>query len=202
MRSGASILIRMVIAVILLWLGGFLGYVEEIKDPEYSSVQSADGIVVLTGTPARLKLGLDLLKTGAAQRVLISGVNSEISAETLRQAMGESTKIMDCCVDLGRIAKDTVGNAYETSLWASENNFSSLIVVTSAYHMPRSLVELKRQMPNKTLYAHAAINDVLELDGWWRKPATAFILASEFNKYLISLIRANLERVAMAGDTQ
>lgn len=137
MRSGASILIRMVIAVILLWLGGFLGYVEEIKDPEYSSVQSADGIVVLTGTPARLKLGLDLLKTGAAQRVLISGVNSEISAETLRQAMGESTKIMDCCVDLGRIAKDTVGNAYETSLWASENNFSSLIVVTSAIICPK-----------------------------------------------------------------
>jgi uncharacterized SAM-binding protein YcdF (DUF218 family) len=200
MRSGIPISLKLIFAIFLLWVGAFAGYVYEIQDPAYGTEKMADGIVVLTGTPARLKLGLELLKSGAAKRVLISGVNKQISAETLRQALGESSKIMACCVDLGRMAKDTVGNAYETSLWAAENKFDRLIVVTSAYHMPRSLVELKRQMPHKTLYAHAAINDVLELENWWLKPSTIYGLISEFNKYLVSLIRANLERIAMAGD--
>ena len=200
MNLTLSLFTKLLLGIALLWIGAFGHYMREIQDPAYTNMQIADGIVVLTGTPARLKLGFELLKTGAAKRVLISGVNSQVSRETLRVALGESTKVMSCCVDLGRIAKNTVGNAYETSLWAAENNFNSLLIVTSAYHMPRSLVELKRQMPNKTLYAQAPINDVLELETWWLKPSVTLILMSEFNKYLISLIRANLERAAMAGD--
>lgn len=202
MKFGYFLFSRFLLILLLFWGGAFAGYMREIQHPDYAKLRVADGIVILTGTPARLKFGLELLKNGAAKRVLISGVNSQISRETLRLALGESATVMSCCVDLGRIAKNTVGNAYESSLWAEENKFESLLIVTSAYHMPRSLVELKRQMPNKTLYAQAAINDVLELDGWWLKPSTTYILMSEFNKYLISLIRANLERAAMAGGPQ
>ncbi len=200
MRIMASFWIKFLAALALIWVGGFLNYLNEITDPNYNGINSADGIVVLTGTPARLKAGLELLKTGAAKRVLISGVNHQVSKETLRAALGESDKVMNCCVDLGREAKDTVGNAYESSIWATENKFDSLLIVTSAYHMPRSLVELKRQMPGKTLYPHAAINDVLEMDHWWLRPVVGYILAAEYNKYIISLIRANLERIALTGD--
>ena len=174
-------------------------YLHEISGPSYKSTSSADGIVILTGTPARLKVGFELLKSGAAKRVLISGVNNRVSREDLRIAMGESDAIMKCCVDLGRLARDTVGNAYETSLWAAEHNFKDLLVVTSAYHMPRSLVEMKRQMPKKNLYAFSPKSDALELEKWWKKPALVYVLVTEFNKFIISLCRARLEILAMDG---
>ncbi len=183
----------------LIWIGAFLFYIQEITVPGYSSTHRADGIVILTGTPARLKVGFELLKTGAAKRVLISGVNKGVSRETLRLAMGESDSIMNCCVDLGRLARDTVGNAHEASLWASEHNFNDLLIVTSAYHMPRSLVELKRQMPTKTLLAFAPENDALKLRKWWTSPSVMYVLAAEFNKYIVSLFRARLEYLVMDG---
>ncbi|MEH6474794.1 MAG: YdcF family protein [Sneathiella sp.] len=197
-----SIWPKILVILIVLWVGAFLSYIHEISDPSYSNVQNADGIVVLTGTPARLSEGFELLKSGAGRRILISGVNRQVSKETLRKAMGESARVMDCCVDIGHIARDTVGNAYEASLWAAENKFNSLIIVTSAYHMPRSLVEMKRQMPSKPLFALAAKNDVLKLKNWWLNPSVSYVLAAEFNKYIFSLIRANLERLAMDGDTK
>ena len=202
MRSKISIWPKILVSVTILWIGAFLSYGHEVSGSSYMNVQNADGIVVLTGTPARLSAGFDLLKNGAGKRVLISGVNRQVSKEALRLAMGESESVMACCVDIGHMARDTVGNAYETSLWASENKFNSLIIVTSAYHMPRSLVEMKRQMPSTPLFALAAKNDVLKLKNWWLNPSVSYVLAAEFNKYIFSLIRANLERLAMDGDTK
>ncbi len=199
MNNLSSIWIKLVLVVILVWFGAFLYYIQEISTHDKTISHTADGIVILTGTPARLKLGFELLKSGAAQRLLISGVNSHVSRAELQKAMGESDAVMSCCVDLGRLARDTVGNAYEASLWASENKFSTLLVVTSAYHMPRSLVELKRQMPHKNLQAVSPQADAVELEKWWTKPTLMYVLTAEFNKYVISLFRARLEYLAMDG---
>ncbi len=190
---------HLLLVIICFWVGGFLFYMKEITGPSYSGSEQADGIVILTGTPARLKLGFDLLKEGAGKRILISGVNKTVSKEELRKALGESSPLMDCCVDLGRIAENTVGNAYEASLWAEEHGFSDLLIVTSAYHMPRSLVEMKRQMPGRILFASAPLNDAIRLETWWKSPKVIYILAAEFNKYIVSLIRARLEALAVDG---
>lgn len=199
MSSTVSIWTKLIAIVVFVWCGGFLHYANEITGPKFKSTSNADGIVIFTGTPARLKVGFDLLKSGAAKRLLISGVNNQVSREELRVALGESDRIMNCCVDLGRAARDTVGNAYEAALWAEEHKFDALLIVTSAYHMPRSLVELKRQMPNKNLYAFAPKADALETEKWWKNPALMYVLSAEFNKYVVSLFRARLEQVAMSG---
>ena len=107
--------------------------------------------------------------------------------------MGQSERLMDCCVDLGRLARNTEGNAYETYLWAKTNNYSNLAIVTSAYHMPRSLIELKRYMPGVMLFAYPVANDTLGLEDWWKSPKSFLIVAGEFNKYVFSLIRARLD---------
>ncbi|MEP5701367.1 MAG: YdcF family protein [Sneathiella sp.] len=199
MKRATKYWIRLGLLLCLLWTGACFFYVKEITDPGLSSTQGADGIVVLTGTPARLKLGFDLLKEGAGKRILISGVNRSVSKEELRIAMKESDQLMNCCVDLGRLAKDTVGNAYEASLWAEEHDFKDLIIVTSAYHMPRSLIEIKRQIPDMTLHAYAPQGDAAELQNWWRRPKVIYVLAAEFNKYIVSLIRARIEALIMDG---
>jgi uncharacterized SAM-binding protein YcdF (DUF218 family) len=185
--------------LVLLWLGAFFSFAYDIEVHSPDAAQKSDGIVILTGTTDRLTAGFELLKSGVGVRLLISGVNSQISRETLRQAIGESDAVMTCCVDLGRLAKDTVGNAYETALWAEENKFKSLLVVTSSYHIPRSLVELKRQMPDLTLRPFAVHDEKVPVEKWWKNPRVTYILAAEFNKYLFSLFRARLEAYVMNG---
>ncbi|WP_373088677.1 YdcF family protein [Sneathiella sp.] len=176
-----------------IWIGAFITFVQDIDRPEPANVEKVGGIVILTGTPARLVAGFDLLNEGAGSRLLVSGVNSKVTRETLRQAIGQSSSLMDCCVDLGRLARNTVGNAYETSLWAKSHDFQSLLIVTSAYHMPRSLVELRRQMPDIKLVAYPVASDGLTLQNWWKSPHTLFVMSGEFNKYVFSLVRARLD---------
>ena len=184
-----------------LWIGGYLYYVKGVKDYPLQAEQQADAIVVLTGTPARLTKGFDLLKNDLGKRLLISGVNAGVSTNTLRLAMGESDEIMQCCVDIGRKALDTVGNANEVVLWAIENEFEDIYVVTSGYHMPRSLVELRRVLPEASLRPIAVEEGLVDLENWWKNPKSMYILAAEFNKYLFSLIRARTEAAVMSGDT-
>ncbi|MAZ03540.1 MAG: hypothetical protein CMN56_10405 [Sneathiella sp.] len=179
--------------LLCLWMGAFLTFMADVNDVAPTPSQKVSGIVILTGTPARLTAGFDLLKENEGARLLVSGVNSKVTRENLRQATGQSQELMNCCVDLGRLARNTVGNAYETSLWAKSNNFNSLAIVTSAYHMPRSLVELKRQMPDVKFIAYPVASDTLELTGWWKNPRAFMVVAGEFNKYVFSLVRARLD---------
>jgi uncharacterized SAM-binding protein YcdF (DUF218 family) len=175
------------------WLGGFLSFIQNIQDTPLPSFQGIDGIVVLTGTPARLNAGFALLKEIPDTRLLVSGVNAKVTRETLRQAMGQSTNLMDCCVDLGRIARNTVGNAEETALWAKNLDIDNILIVTSAYHMPRSLVELRRKMPGRRLVAFPVESTTLNIDSWWTSIHTFVVIGGEFNKYVFSLMRSRLE---------
>ncbi|USG61070.1 YdcF family protein [Sneathiella marina] len=192
-----SLIFKSLIKVIFIcgcfWLGGFLTFIHDIQITAPSLPQKVDGIVVLTGTPNRLKAGFDLLKEEPGARLLVSGVNAKVTRETLRQATGQSSSLMDCCVDLGRIARNTEGNAEETALWAKNHNIKEVLVVTSAYHMPRSLVELRRKMPDTALFAYPVKSATLDLQAWWTNLRTFVIVGGEFNKYVFSLIRSRLE---------
>ena len=102
----------------------------------------ADGIVVLTGGDFRILEGARLLQEGRATRMLISGVDAKTSRDDLLKLSGLPPTTFNCCVDLGYFAQNTVGNAEETRAWAQSRKLGRLIVVTSSYHMPRSLAEL------------------------------------------------------------
>jgi len=183
-----------IVGVIFIWIGAFLTFMHQIQETLPLPTEKVGGIVILTGTPARLSAGFDLLKSGAGSRLLVSGVNAKVTRETLRQATGQSETLMGCCVDLGRIAQNTVGNAKEAARWAKDNNFSRLLIVTSAYHIPRSLVELRRQLEGATLIPYPVKSTTLDIKKWWSSANTTWVITGEFNKYLFSLIRAFLER--------
>ena len=76
--------------------------------------------------------------------------------------------MFDCCVDIGYEAQDTPGNADETMQWAADQKFSKLIIVTSSYHMPRSLTELGRVMPDVKLVPYPVVTQGFRKERWWR----------------------------------
>jgi uncharacterized SAM-binding protein YcdF (DUF218 family) len=102
-------------------------------------------------------------------------------------------------VDLGRAALDTRGNAAETSEWVARHGFSSLIVVTSSYHMPRTLIEYARAMPHVQLIPHAVLSSNFHIDKWWSHDGTWRLLFSEYVKYLNALTQYVSARAAASA---
>ena len=129
----------------LLFAGGFAlfaTHVSGLTTPENPS--AADAIIVLTGGQSRIDAALDLLKSGKGERLLISGVNPSSGRDALRAATGGDKKLFKCCVDIDHAALDTIGNAEESAKWVEQHAYGSVILVTNNYHMPRSLLEMRR----------------------------------------------------------
>ena len=137
-----------------LWLGGFVWFVAALPEAPQQPMRRTDGIVVLTGGAHRIALASRLLADGMAERMLVSGVYTLVDDETLRRSVGISPELFACCIDLGRTATNTAGNAEETAAWVAKHEYRSLRVVTDYDHMPRSLKELERAMPRVELIAH------------------------------------------------
>jgi uncharacterized SAM-binding protein YcdF (DUF218 family) len=192
--------LRMVVCLAgISLLVGFVDFAEDARDAEPPANPRAEGIVVLTGGTARIDGALQLLAEGRANRLLISGVNPMVTRQALASTVSDGLRrVLDCCVDLDRQAHDTIGNAAETREWADQRGFSSLIVVTSDYHMRRSMAELAFAMPDKRLIAFPVNNPDLHLASWWRDPETLSLLVREYGKYLVVETRRLLSPVPAA----
>lgn len=173
--------------VILLWTAGLFAFADRVIDstPAVMPAEPADAIVVLTGaSDLRLKAGMRLLERRKGARMFISGVNPEVKRPELMAVTEGSKRLYECCVDLGYEAENTVGNAHEIADWARGHDFYTLIVVTSDYHMPRSLLELKADMPGATLLPYPVATPDLDARGWWKSRKGQRIIVLEYCKYL------------------
>lgn len=188
----AGLLALAAVAAVLAFGLGFLSFVHMVAKEERADAPVADGIVALTGGPERLADALELLRNGRGGRLLITGVNPETSAGELEKEVPRFAELSACCVDIDRHAATTVGNAVETRRWVEHRGFHSLIVVTSGYHMPRALKELRRALPNIALIPHPVVTDDLREGVWWRDPASVRLLFAEYLKYLLVTAKLRL----------
>jgi uncharacterized SAM-binding protein YcdF (DUF218 family) len=178
--------------VILIWLVGLFAFADRVRGYTPAAEPArADAIVALTGPSAeRVNAAIRLLEQDKGQRVLISGVNREVRRQELRALTPGSNKLFNCCVDLGFEAEDTVGNAQEIAAWADAKGYDSLIVVTSDYHMPRALTEIRAAAPGVALTPYAVETPSLDNSRWWRAAVTARRMTLEYMTYLAALGRA------------
>ncbi len=185
---------RVFLAVIFLALLGYaLSFVLFVSNlPVAPAVlPKADGIVALTGGNERLDTAVALLERGVGKRLLVSGVATETTKETVGK-MSDGGPRFACCADIGYAAEDTHGNAQEAADWTREHHFNSLVIVTGRYHMPRTMKEFSALLPDVTLIAYPVEQNRVALDGWWRHPKTAQMLHREYVKYLASLVITRL----------
>jgi len=178
------------VIAILLVVGGFLRFYSEVSALKNDTeITPADGIVVLTGGKARIETALQLLADGKGKRLLISGVHPRSTPAAIRKAVGGSSELFDCCVDFDRTARDTIGNATQTGKWARANGFVSIIVVTSDYHMPRSLMEMRRHLPDIRFIPYYVRYETADGHNSLSDPALLRLMAGEYLKYLATSLR-------------
>ena len=188
--------------IALVWLVGLFAFADRVRNLTPASEPTrADAIVALTGPSAeRVNEAIRLLEQDKGDRVLISGVNREVRRQELRALTPGSSRLFNCCVDLGFEAEDTSGNAQEIAAWARSKDYDSLIVVTSDYHMPRALLEIRGMAPEVKLTPYAVSTPSLDNSRWWRAAVTARRMTLEYMKYLAVLGREGVDRVTGGRD--
>ncbi len=181
--------VLLVVAMAGFYVGSFLRFTTAVTGLPTNHDARADAIVVLTGGSERVKHALELLGSGRGERLLISGVHPETTPRQIVSSTSSDLDLFACCVDLDRNASNTLQNASETAKWARRNGFGTLLVVTSAYHMPRALLELNSVMSGIELVPVPVQTADLAFDRWYESPRTTLLLAREHIKYMLAWLR-------------
>ena len=175
-------ILRLFAAVMLVYAFGFLGFAVSLPQP--AADEKTDAVIVLTGGPGRIARGLDVVEQGLAREMFVAGVDPDVTPAEFAAEFDVSRRVMQCCVKLGYLAVDTRSNAGEAAQWLKENEFTSVRLVTTDWHMARSAAEFSETLPPDMRVVKDAVVSHPQL-------ATLYL---EYNKLLAAAISQGLPR--------
>ena len=180
----------------LIWAVGLVAFGQRVaRMTPTGEPPVADAVVALTGaSDLRLETAVWLLERGKGKTLLISGVNRKATPEEVMKVIGAPSSLQGR-IKLGYSALDTIGNAGEITAWARARHYKHLIVVTSDYHMPRTLLLLHAAMPEATLTPYPLVTSLVDARHWWRRSGDARRLTIEYCKYLAILARESVSGI-------
>lgn len=133
--------------VLVLWTFGFVYYLAQVPaKAQELDLSRYDALVVFTGGNGRIGKGIEFLQRVRAMPLLVSGVNTQVSAEKLLAPYGLSGDEQQF-ISLDYNALTTRQNIVETGVWARTHNHRRLLVITSYYHIPRSKTLFRQMTP-------------------------------------------------------
>lgn len=154
-------------------------------------VPRVDMIVVLTGGQGRLKDAIRFLQQGRGEYLFVSGVASEVSLMAILRAnaMEELPAYLKQRILLGDDSRSTIENSVEVRNQMVKTRARSILLVTSNYHMKRSIqllrAELLRQpVVEGRVYAYPVQSPNFMVGQWWKTFIGWKILSSEYLKSL------------------
>lgn len=163
---------RIVALLVLGYLFGFGWFVAAMPHP--AGNETSDAIVVLTGAEGRIDRAVDLLRRKRAPRLFVAGVDPKVRTHEFAAEYRVPASLMACCVTLDFRSTNTLSNAAEVGDWLAKRKVRSIRLVTSDWHMRRSVLELRRVLPEGTLIIADAVKS---------RPSFQ-ILVLEYNKLL------------------
>ena len=147
--------------------------------------------IVLTGGDNRVKKSLKIFFQieNNNKNLFISGVGRGFNKKTLKtltQKKPHYNKIIDCCIQIEGISRNTFSNAVESLKWVKSKKINSFVLLTNNYHMPRAMLEFKSIFKDIKITPYVFID---ENKIWWK---TKINYISEYFKYKLTYLRINL----------
>ena len=176
------------LAIIGVWVIGFIIFVSRLPTQIYDKFSPTDAIVVLTGDKDRIPEGVALLSKGYAPKLLISGVNPKSKSKVMARLY--RARINKNRIKLGYDAGTTIENAEETEEWIMLEDMQSIRLVTSHYHMPRSLLEFRNRLPELKIIPHPVFPK--KQKKWWFSRRGFRLVFLEYNKSIIAHVRQKI----------
>lgn len=197
-RRAVVIILSLLVA---FWVAGFFLFIYSIPLEPEDKITKTDAIVVWTGWNCRVSTGIDLLAQEMADKLFISGIRggyphltfdkckqhgSKPSFEiaTLQQEMVR----LRSQITFGYAALSTIGNAMETAKWSEASGVKSVRLVTTGIHLPRSLMEFQRYMPDIHVIPHPVPLEHFDHRDWYVSFDVFRICAREYTKYALFLL--------------
>ena len=191
--------IALLILIITYFLIELFHFKEKIIANEKYPNKINTNIVILTGGTNRIKDGFDIIKKFDEKskykiKILVSGTGKGFTKLSLQNKLGPDfdLKLIKCCVELDAISQNTYSNAKQTLKWSTRNNIKEFILITSNYHMPRSILEFKNKMPDIRILTYPIKPRKHEINNWLSSFETFSLIFYEFCKLIISNIRINV----------
>ena len=158
---------------------------------KYYSIKFPDnsdnvGIIVLTGGKMRIEKGIEILQKGYGTKMFISGVFMPSEIQAKLNSEKNKKDLLECCIYFGEEARNTIENAIEVRKWLVKNNdIEKVILITSYYHLPRSMLIFEKKLGNIIIHPKPAVDNVNLLD----EPTFHLrLIVSEYFKVIYSLI--------------
>ncbi len=178
LKSLISLLILLAFLVSALFID-FVYKTFSYRERDYT----IDSIVVLAGGKGRVDEGVKLFREGKGEHLFFIGVDplvkkSDLYSENSGERSGEE-------VYLEKASRNTLENAIFTRELLLKYNVRSVLLITSRYHMKRSLLIFRSILPKDiAIYPHPVANKN-PADQWWSHGGSLRLLFSEFNKYCL-----------------
>ena len=156
-----------------------------------NNLDYSKNFIVLTGGDNRVKKSLKIFFQikNKNKNLFISGVGKGFNKKTLRKLTQKNpnyNKIIDCCIQIEGISRNTFSNAVESLKWVKSKNINSFVLLTNNYHMPRAMLEFKSIFNDIKITPYVFID---ENKIWWK---TKINYISEYLKYKLTYLRINL----------
>lgn len=151
---------------------------------------AADVIIAVSGgdTSARTQEAIDLYKNGWASKLIFSGAAQDKSGPSNAATMQQQAirqGVPKAAITIEDQSETTKENAEKTRDILADENIHSAIVVTSRYHMKRTILEFRDRAPGVDFRAHPTVADSQWSSWWWLTPYGWYLALSEIVKIVL-----------------
>ena len=168
--------------LILFLILGFVIFFSKINYNQVSFNYQTDGIAVLTGGKGRINLGLELFNKNNNLKLIISGVDKKVSDKSIIPSNLKNKS----SITIDKVSESTYENAKIINEWTFKHKLQNVTVITSYYHMPRSMMLIKSLTPTINFYAYPVEKKISKRISLRENILYYFFITEEYIKYLLS----------------
>jgi len=156
-------------------------------------LKRTDAVVVISGgdTDLRVREGIALYRDWWAPKIIFSGAaaSGEISNALAMKRIAVRQGIPAEAILIEEKSKTTTENAINVAKILRDNNYQSIILVTSPYHQRRAYNSFKTELgKNYVVVNHSAKDQAWRKQNWWENANARFLTLGEIMKNFYELI--------------